>query len=346
MLLPGMPFHVTDPLLPSPCGLHCASGGFHVDPVKPVPLAVVTHAHSDHAVRGCGAYLCSESGAGLLRLRVGPRARIETLRWGEVRTIGGVNVSLHPAGHVLGSAQVRVSGRGGTWVVSGDYKLEPDPSCEAFESVRCDVFLSECTFGRPSFAWAPSADIFASIHGWWQGNRRDGRHSLLIAYSLGKAQRLLASLDAGIGPIHAWPTVAPWNACYVDQGRRLAPCAEFPMGRGLPRHDPALLILPEQALERLLPSMPGDSWRLARVSGWVLGMGVRPPVDAGFALSDHADWSGILSALDATGARRVGFYHGSGRSLVRACLARGLDAWTFKPDEQADYGSEQLLLGL
>ncbi len=202
----------------SPDGLYCAAGGFFVDPWNPVARAVITHSHSDHARAGNGTYLIVAEGERVLRSRLGDDAVIETARYGESRVINGVNVSLHPAGHVLGSAQVRVEYRGEVCVVSGDYKLVPDPTCAAFEPVRCDTFVTESTFGLPIYRWPAAAEVFNDIDQWWRHNQERGKASLVFAYSLGKAQRILSGINASIGPIFAHGAVRNLNQCYRDSG--------------------------------------------------------------------------------------------------------------------------------
>jgi putative mRNA 3-end processing factor len=183
-------------------GLYCPAGDFYVDPWRAVPRAVITHAHADHARGGCGRYLCWTTGKLVLRERVGNRP-IDVLKRGESVCINGVKVSMAPAGHILGSAQVRIEHAGITWVVTGDYKLQADPTCEPFEPLRCDVLVTESTFGLPIYRWADPASVADAINEWWRENRDQGRTSVLFAYSLGKAQRLAAMLDPSIGPIFA-----------------------------------------------------------------------------------------------------------------------------------------------
>jgi len=193
--------YVNEPLLTlTDDGLFCPAGGFHVDPWNPVARAVITHAHADHAKTGSGTYLATDSCRRLLETRLGPMS-LDTLPYGQSLEHGGMRISFHPAGHVLGSAQVRLEHRGQVWVVSGDYKLEPDPTCTPFESVRCHTFITESTFALPIYRWDPPADVFAAINGWWRTNRDAGRASVVYAYALGKAQRLMAGVDASIGPI-------------------------------------------------------------------------------------------------------------------------------------------------
>ncbi|HSG55584.1 MAG TPA: DNA ligase-associated DEXH box helicase, partial [Paracoccaceae bacterium] len=192
-------------------GLYCAAGGFFIDPWRPVDRALITHAHADHARPGHGRYLCTDASMPVMRHRLGVITG-DTIRYGETRRIGDALVSFHPAGHVPGSAQIRVEVAGQVWVVSGDYKTEPDDLCEAFEPVRCHTFISECTFGLPVFRWQPQAVVADQINRWWAENAAQGRASLLAAYSLGKAQRLLHLLDPAIGPILTHAAVENTNA--------------------------------------------------------------------------------------------------------------------------------------
>jgi putative mRNA 3-end processing factor len=320
----------SDLILSTPDGLYCPEGGFHIDPWKPVPRAVVTHAHSDHACWGSGEYLCSRTGALVLRERVGAQAAITGIGFGEVITLGSVRVSLHPAGHILGSAQVRVArtgseGRAGeTWVVSGDYKTAPDRTCEYFEPVRCDVFITESTFGLPIYRWDPQAEIFADINGWWRANREAARTSVVFAYALGKAQRVLGGLDPSIGPIGVHGSVSRFDHAYAAAGIGLpeAPNAVGEVAAAL--RGVGLVVAP--------PSAAGSPWlrkfatgpatggvSTAAVSGWmqVRGNRRREAIDRGFVLSDHADWDGLLATLRATGASRIGVTHGFIEPMVR-----------------------------
>src|SRR3954453_13798603 len=173
-------------------GLYCEAGDFYIDPWQPVDRAVITHAHGDHARWGSRHYLASHEGRRVLRTRLGAEASIEAIPYGEAVHLNGVRVSLHPAGHILGSAQVRVEHAGEVWVASGDYKVEPDGTCAAFEPVPCHVFISECTFGLPIYRWRPQGEILEGIAAWWRANRDAGRASVLYAYALGKAQRAIA----------------------------------------------------------------------------------------------------------------------------------------------------------
>lgn len=312
----------------TPRGFYCPDGGFHIDPWEPVDRAVITHAHGDHARRGSDAYLTSVTGAGVLRVRMGDEARIESLPWGVTRRIGGVDVSLHPAGHLLGSAQVCVERAGERWVVSGDYKTDPDPTCEPFEAVACDVFVTESTFGLPVYRWPAQSVVFEEIDAWWGENRAAGRTSVLFAYALGKAQRLLAGLDASSGPILVHGAVARLVEAYRAAGIALPPTRYASAEAAKETRGRAIVVAPPSA------QTPGWLRKFGAVStgfasGWmhIRGMRRRRNVDRGFVLSDHADWEGLNRAIEATGAMSIGVTHGYTEEMTRWLRERGLDAW-------------------
>jgi putative mRNA 3-end processing factor len=307
-------------------GLYCEAGDFYVDPWLPVDRAVITHAHGDHARWGSGAYLGSREGERVLRTRLGPGARIRSVDFGEPVMVNGVRVSLHPAGHILGSAQVRVEHRGEVWVVSGDYKTEPDPTCTAFEAVRCHTFVTESTFGLPIYRWSPQDEVLSEIRTWWRANREAGRASVVFAYALGKAQRLLAGLGKD-GPIYTHGAVERLNQDYRASGIALPPtryAGAAPKGTAF--HE-ALIVAP--------PSMRGSPWlrrfgalSTAFASGWmrIRGARRRRAVDRGFVLSDHVDWPALLEAITATGAECVWVTHGYREPVVRWLQEHGLQA--------------------
>lgn len=329
-----------DLIVSSPEGLYCPPGGFHVDPWRPVERAVITHAHADHARRGHGAYLASAPGAGVLRARLGD-IRLQTLGWGQRLAIGDVEVSLHPAGHVLGSAQVRIEHRGRVWVASGDYFLsahdERNPTCDPFEPVRCDCFVTESTFGLPVYRWRPQVEVLAEIDAWWRANADAGRASLLLGYSFGKAQRLLAGVDPSIGPILVHGAVDAVNEAYRAAGIVLPPTRRLDDGVEPATIARALVVAP--------PSVQGSAWarglgdfRDAFASGWMQLRGARrrQGLDRGFVLSDHADWPGLQRAIAATGATRVIVTHGYEAVMVRWLQQQGLQAGSFR----TEYGDE------
>jgi putative mRNA 3-end processing factor len=306
----------------------CDAGGFFIDPWRPVERAVVTHAHADHARWGSKHYLGSAAGETVLRARLGDDASIETIPWGERRRVGGAIVSLHPAGHILGSAQVRVEVGGEVWVVTGDYKVDPDPTCAAWEPVRCHTFVTESTFGLPVFRWPAAATVFGEIDGWWRENREAGRTSLLFGYALGKAQRLLAGVDPGIGPILVHGAVLKLVEAYRAAGVALPDVLPASVENAKKYRGEALVVAP--------PSAGGSTWVRkfqpasdAFASGWMAMRGTRRrrAGDRGFVLSDHVDWPQLLEAVSATEAERVWVTHGYTDIVARYLRdERGLDA--------------------
>jgi putative mRNA 3-end processing factor len=332
----------TDLVVQRPAGLYCVPGDFYVDPWRPVERSVITHAHSDHASFGHAHYLCSVHSEPVLRARLGDIS-VQTLPYGAAIDHHGVRLSLHPAGHVLGSAQVRLEHQGRVWVVSGDYHVVGDGSqenrtCAAFEPLRCDCFITESTFGLPIYRWRPQREVFDDINAWWRGNASEGRTSLLMGYAFGKSQHLLAGVDASIGPIVVHGAVESMNRAYRAAG------VSLPVTHRVDDIDRASLKL---ALVIAPPSAHGSVWARrfgdasdAFASGWMQLRGARRrrAVDRGFVLSDHADWPGLQRAIAATGAKRVIVTHGYQAVMVRWLSERGLDASAF----ETEYGDEAI----
>jgi putative mRNA 3-end processing factor len=312
-------------------GLYCPAGDFFIDAWGDAPRNVVTHAHSDHARRGSKRYLCPPDGAALLRQRLGNDITIDETEYGVPLDMNGVRVSLHPAGHVLGSAQVRIEHHGEVWVFTGDYKRHIDVTCRPFELQRCHTFITECTFGLPVFHWNSPADIFADINQWWRGNVADGRTSVLFAYSLGKAQRLLGSLDPAIGPILLHGAVDTITNVYRQAGIPL-PTTEYASPENAKAmRGRAMIIAP--------PAAAGSTWMrkfepasTGVASGWmqIRGFRRRRGADRGFVLSDHLDFPQLLSTIAETGAHKVIATHGFIDPVVRLLNERGLEASSFK----------------
>lgn len=333
----------------TPRGLYCPPGDFFVDPWQPVHRAVITHAHSDHARPGMQAYLAAREGEAVLRARLGSAAAIQSLAYAEPLHLNGVELSLHPAGHILGAAQVRIAYRGEVWCVSGDYKTEADPTCASFEPVRCHTFVSEATFGLPIYRWRPQAEMFAAIHAWWRANQDAGRASLLFCYALGKAQRLLAGLDPSIGPIFCHGAVERFNAVYRAAGARLPPTTYTGAATGDVDWSRALILAPPSAQASAWTRRFGEA-STAFASGWmrIRGTRRRRAVDRGFALSDHADWPGLLAAIAATGAERVWVTHGYSAVLARWLAEQGLEASAvatrFEGEQGAATGEDEVVL--
>lgn len=312
----------------TPRGWYCPIGDFYVDPDVPVERAVVTHGHTDHAYPGSRHYLAAASSVPILRERLGPEADIEALPYGQSVTINGVNVSLHPAGHVLGSAQVRIEYRGEVWVVSGDYKTVAEPSCEPFEPIRCHVFVTESTFALPVYRWRPQSEIMAEIHAWWRANQEQGRTSVLFAYALGKTQRLLAALDPEIGPICVHGAARVFLPAYEAAGVRFPPIHSAEAAEVRRFAGRALVLAPYSSFRTPWFHALGPT-STASASGWmqVRGHRRRQGVDRGFVLSDHADWEGLLSAIEATGAERIGVTHGHTEVFCRWLREQGMECW-------------------
>jgi putative mRNA 3-end processing factor len=308
-------------------GLYCEAGGFHIDPWRPVEKALITHAHSDHARAGHKAYLCAEASVDLLRLRLGANINVASLAYGESIELDEVRVSFHPAGHVLGSAQIRLEHHGESWVVSGDFKTQADPTCGGFEPVPCHTFVTECTFGLPIYRWPDAAEVFNGINDWWSDNQRCGRTSVLFGYSLGKAQRLLAGVNAALGPIFVHSAIRQLLPAYHAAGVVLPTVADADPGKVRSAEGRAMVIAP--------PAASGSPWlddlgdvSTAFASGWmqIRGTRRRQGADRGFVLSDHADWPGLISAIRATGATRILATHGFTDPLVRWLNENGWQA--------------------
>jgi putative mRNA 3-end processing factor len=308
-------------------GLYCPQGSFFIDPWRPVERAVISHGHRDHLCEGCQSYLTTSPGQSVLRARLSPGAHIDTLPYGQSVLHNGVRVTLHPAGHVLGSAQVALEYRGEVWVISGDYKLQADPTCTPFEPVRCHVFFTESTFGLPIYRWPAAEEVFGEINAWWRSNQARGWASVLYCYALGKAQRVLSGIDPSIGPIYTHGAVERMNQVYREAGIDLPATTHvgtLPQGTDWSR---ALILAPMSArgtvwTRRFMPMSTGIA------SGWmrIRGTRRRRAIDRGFVLSDHVDWPGLQQVIHETGARQIGVTHGYAGVMTRWLREQGLNA--------------------
>ena len=318
-------------------GLYCPQGQFYIDPWKPVERAVITHAHSDHARWGSKYYLCHHFTKPILQLRLGDN-NYESVEWNETVLMNGVKISLHPAGHIIGSSQIRVEYNGEVWVVSGDYKTENDGISGGFEPVPCHTFITESTFGLPIYKWKLQPEIFSDIKNWVKENNAVGKTSVLIAYSLGKAQRLLAPLAETGLPIFLHGAVHNVHETLVKCGFNLP---------GVQRVVPSTTKEETKGNIVIAPSgADGSPWikkfspySVGVCSGWmqVRGNKRRRNADAGFALSDHADWEGLLKAVKATGAQKVFATHGFQASFSRYLNEQGIEAAEIK----TEYGNDE-----
>lgn len=318
-------------------GLYCPAGDFYIDPWRPVDKAVITHAHSDHARMGSKHYLCVRQCSGVMRYRIGTDISVQTVEYGETVCMDDVKVSLHPAGHILGSAQVRIEHKGEVWVVSGDYKTHPDPTCQPFELVKCNTFITESTFGLPIYRWSANQDVFDQINAWWSKNAAEGKASLLLAYSLGKAQRLLKGIDSSIGPIYTHGATEAINEIYRASGVQLPETKRVSETSKGTSFSQALIIAP-QSVQRSVWLKRFGKLSTAFASGWmrVRGMRRRTALDRGFALSDHADWPALLETIAATGAERILVTHGYSDVLVRYLCSQGVEAFTMETQFQGE----------
>ncbi len=307
-------------------GLFCRQGDFYIDPWQPVDRAVITHAHSDHARWGSKSYLCHHLTKPLLQLRLGDNV-YESVDWNEPVYMNGVSVSLHRAGHIIGSAQIRVEYQGEVWVASGDYKTEDDGISGAFEPVKCNAFITESTFGLPIYKWKKQDEIYSNITDWVVQNNATGKTSVLIAYSLGKGQRVLEPLANTGLPIFAHGAVWNVHETLINNGWKL------PTIQRVEPTTPKELLIGNIVVAP--PSADGTPWMkkfypysVGVCSGWmqVRGNARRRNTDAGFALSDHADWDGLLSAVKATGAEKVFATHGFQAAFSRYLNEAGIEA--------------------
>jgi len=318
-------------------GLYCAQGNFYIDPWKPVDKAIITHGHADHAYFGHKYYLCHPYTKTILQLRLGDN-NYQTLEWNETINLNGVKLSLHPAGHIIGSSQLRLEYNNEVWVVSGDYKVENDGISGQFEPLKCNTFITESTFGLPIFKWKPQEEVYSNIISWISKNKENGKTSVLLAYSLGKAQRVLQAIKETTQTIFAHGAVFNLQTMLIDNGWDLTPVER---------------ITPETPAELLKgtvvvapPGADGTPWMkkfnpysVGVCSGWmqVRGNARRRNVDAGFVLSDHADWNGLIQTVKETGAERIFVTHGFQSAFSRYCNEQNI---AIAAEVKTQYGNE------
>ncbi len=333
---------MSDPLvIATPEGLYCPAGDFHIDPWRPVPRAVLTHGHADHARAGSTHYLTAAPGAALIRARLGADAPIEPVAYGERRRYGAATVSLHPAGHILGSAQVRIEVDGVVCVITGDFKRAADPTCAPFELVPCDVLITEATFALPIYRWPAPEAVAREVLAWWDACVRAGVPAVLYCYALGKAQRLLAELARLTDrPVHLHGALVRLTELYREQGVEMLPTAPVSdRARGRDFAGELILAPPSAAGSAWMRRFAGASTAFA--SGWmqVRGHRRRRGYDRGFVLSDHADWPALVATVRETGARRIVATHGNTDAFVLYLTEQGYDAAQLCTDFRGEDGA-------
>jgi putative mRNA 3-end processing factor len=326
-------------------GFYCREGNFYIDPWKPVEKALITHAHSDHARWGSNYYLCHTDTKPLLQQRLGNN-QYQSVDWNQSIYINGVRVTFYPAGHIIGSSQIKVEAGGQIWVLSGDYKLENDGISGAFEPIRCHNFITESTFGLPIYKWKPQSEIYTDLKNWITKNQAEGKTSILIAYSLGKAQRLLKPISEVTDKIFVHGAVFNIHMALVNAGWKLPFVQRILPDTSKESLKGSVVIAPSSAegspwLKRFLP------YEIGICSGWmqVRGNVRRKNADAGFALSDHADWSGLLKACRETEAECIYSTHGFQSVFTRYLNEQGVNAkevkTEFGDDETIDENGPQ-----
>lgn len=320
-------------------GIYCPHANVYLDPWRPVDRALISHGHSDHAYAGHKKYLCTNEALPVIKHRLYLTDNIEGVAYREQVNINGVNFSFHPAGHIPGSAQIRVEYKGEVWVFSGDYKLQHDGISTPFEPVKCHAFITESTFGLPIYKWKPQQEVFDSINGWWRKNRSEGKTSVITGYTLGKSQRILKNVDASIGKIFTHGAVDSINNILRSQGLQLPAAPRI--NDDIPKQDivGSLVICPPSAvgspwMRRFLP------YSLAVASGWMRLRGTRRRrgADRGFVLSDHVDWDELNKAVLETGAERIFVTHGYTELFAQWLRDKGMDAREVKTKFEGELG--------
>jgi putative mRNA 3-end processing factor len=320
-------------------GIYCPTADVYIDPWKKVPKALITHAHSDHARSGHKSYICTNETLPILKLRLGKSIGVAGKEFGESFGINGVKFSFHAAGHIIGSAQIRAEYKGEIWVVSGDYKIENDGISEQFEPIKCHHFITECTFGLPAYQWQPQEKIFDQINNWWSVNADLNTTSVISAYSLGKAQRVIQNVNHQIGPIYTHPTVENINNSFREIGIPLQKTLLLTKKVSAKNLERALIVTPSgAALDEYIKSVKNIS--TASASGWMMSRGMRRRgnFDRGFVLSDHADWPGLNQAIKETGAHHIYPTHGYTQSFSRWLNEQGYETNVVKTQYEGEPG--------
>lgn len=318
-------------------GIYCPQADCYIDPSKSVKKALITHAHADHARAGHTQYIATHQSVPILRHRLGSFIKIQGVNYGEKIAVNGVEISFHPAGHIIGSAQIRLQYQGEIWVVSGDYKLENDGFCTPFEPVKCHTFITESTFGLPTFSWQDQSIVFGEINTWWRENNAKGIISIISAYSLGKAQRILLNLDPTIGDIYTHGAIENTHDVLRRQGFDLMEGKKVTNTIKYQFMEGSMVLAPTSALGSEWTKRFGN-YKEAIVSGWmaIRDTKKRYDMERGFILSDHADWDGLNTAIKATGAENIFVTHGYSEMFARWLLEQGYNAGVVKTSFSGD----------
>jgi len=326
-------------------GIYCAEADVYLDPWRPVDKALVTHGHADHSCYGHKKYITHHSNVPIINHRLGD-INVSGVAYGEEFTVNGVKFSFFPAGHIIGSSQIRVEFQGEVWVYSGDYKVENDGISVPFEPIKCHTFITECTFGLPVFKWQPQQDVYTDINDWWVENQLNNQTSVLFGYTLGKAQRLLHGLNPEIGKIYTHAAVENMTEILRSQ-------VDFPETHRITKDTKK-----EEFLGSIViapPSAHGSPWIrkmtpyvTASASGWMATRGARRrrALDKGFVMSDHCDWYGLLAAIKATEATEIVCTHGYTEIFSKYLKTIGYNARTEKTayeDEEAIANEKETL---
>lgn len=318
-------------------GIYCIPGKFYLDPWRPVDLAVISHGHGDHAKWGMKKYLCHDFTKPILQHRISPDIEVQSLPYGEQISINGVKLSFHPAGHIVGSAQIRLEYKGYVSVFSGDYKVQDDGLSTPFEIVRCNEFVTESTFGLPIYNWLEPEQYAEQMKNWHLMNKEQGKTSVFIGYSLGKAQRIMKAVE-GCGKIFVHNSVAKINEAIESSGIQLPEYEPVYFNEDLKKINNEIVIVPPALLDsNMIRKIPNRATGLC--SGWMQVRGSRRwrSADAGFAISDHADWTGLLDTVKATGAEKVHVTHGQTAVFSKYLNELGIEAYEVK----THYGDEE-----
>ena len=311
-------------------GLYCEKANVYIDPWRKVDKALITHAHSDHARPGMNSYLAHDLSVDILRHRLGIGINIQGIAYEKPITINGVEITFFPAGHIIGSAQIRLRDKHECWVISGDYNIAYDELIEAFVPVQCDYFVTESTFGIPAFQWPKTQDVINDINAWWQHNQENNQPSIISAYSLGKAQRIIQSIDHSIGPVFTHGAVENINKIFRANGVPLKKTER------LYKHDKNLV---NKSLIVCPPGVSDSMWlrniknhKFAFASGWMALRGTRRRrnVEKGFVLSDHADWNSLNDAVRQTQASKVYVTHGYTEIFSKWLNENGIESSVLK----------------